>query len=79
MYIALLILLVIFVVIISFIVGRQSGLHKYSKKMIDEALVGTLVVDMSSYENDLFQIEFDKNPKEFIHLDYIMMDLKIRK
>ena len=79
MYIALLILLVIFVVFVSFMLGRQSGLHKYSKKMIDEALVGTLVIDMSSYENDLFQVELDKNPKEFMHLDYIMMDVKIRK
>ena len=38
-----------------------------------------IIIDMSSAEEDLIKCQFDKNPKEWMNNNYILLEVKIRQ
>mgnify|MGYP006988834318 CR=1 FL=1 len=72
-------LLVLAIVAFTFFIGKRYGLHKYSKKLLEESYAGDLVINMASINEDLISVDFTKNPKELVTYDYIVMGVKIRK
>lgn len=66
-------------IIFAFWLGGRVALNKKAKKMIEEMNFGTIIFDMTSVEADTISCEFDKNPKEMLGFNYILMEVKIRR
>lgn len=75
----LLAIVIVLAIIFSFICGWHLALHKKAKKMIEECDFGDIILDMKSPENDLVNCEFTRNPKEMLGMNYILLQVKIRK
>ena len=74
----LLVIIIIAALIFCFVAGMQYGLHLYAKRFIEDCYVGDIVIDMSSVESDTITADFEKNPKEFMHCNYVAMGVKTR-
>jgi preprotein translocase subunit YajC len=75
----LLICVVLLAIIFAFIMGWHYAIHKKAKHMIDDMLMGEIILDISSVEEDTIKCQFDRNPKEMMDKNYIMLEVKIRQ
>lgn len=75
----ILVLVIVLAIIFSFIIGYKYAIHKKAKEMIEEMMIGSIIIDMTGVDKELFTCQFDKNPKEILNKDYIIMEVKIRR
>lgn len=74
-------------IIIGLVVGSILGAiggFKYSitysvNKIIKTMNFGTIIIDLSDPKSDTLQCEFDKNPREMLDKNYVIMEIKIRE
>ena len=64
--------------VISFVLGGKFAINRKAKKMIEQMHMGTIVFDLAS-NDDTIQCQFDKNPREMLGLEFVMMNVKIRQ
>ena len=79
MYIFIAIFVGLLLLLAGFFIGRVNALHSYAKKMLNDAYAGELIIDMTSVDKELFSVDFEKNPKELMQYEYVLMGVKIRK
>lgn len=74
------ILLIAFIGMIgSFIFGSRHGQNKIATTMVNKFDFGDVVIDMSSVDKPLISADFNRNPKEMLGLNYILLNVKIRE
>lgn len=66
-------------IIFAYITGRNLSIHKKAQKMINECDFGDIVIDMSGVEQETFRIALNRNPKEMMSMNYILLQVKIRQ
>lgn len=73
------IIISIFALVLGIFVGYLVTIKRTASRMLKDMHFGTIIIDMKSTSSDTISCEFDRNPREFLGMDYILMDVKIRK
>ena len=73
------IIIAIVLIIFAFWFGGKVALHKKAKKMIAEMNFGSIIIDMTSVESETISCEFDRNPREMLKYNYILMEVAVRQ
>ncbi len=73
-------LLVISAIIFAFMAGFNFAIKGKAKDMLDKMNMGTIIFDLRpDNKEDLFTCHFEKNPREMLDKEFILMEVKIRE
>lgn len=66
-------------IIVSFMAGFNFAMRGKAKDMIEKMHMGTIILDTRDDANETIQCQFDKSPRELLNMDFILMEVKIRR
>lgn len=66
-------------IILSFMAGFNFAMRGKAKDMIERMDMGTIILDTRDDANETIQCQFNKSPRELLNMDFILMEVKIRR
>ncbi len=66
-------------VILAFMAGFNFAIKKQAAKMLEEMHMGTIIFDVRRDADETFQCHFDKNPRQMLDKEFVLMEVKIRR